>query len=128
MVKHGWEKNGSPGEWAVTYHGTTKGAFNSICKEGFWIGDRNEYGRGVYSASHIEIAEGYATMFSHGGIMYKGIFQNRVNPKDMKIPDEEPDYRICQTKQALALWSVCEESLTVVSHSHGRSFISLLGT
>ena len=33
-------KNGSPGEWAVTYHGTTKGAFNSICKEGFWIGDR----------------------------------------------------------------------------------------
>ena len=35
-------------------------------------------------------------MFSHGGIMYKGIFQNRVNPKDMKIPDEEPDYRIVQ--------------------------------
>ena len=99
--------NGSAGEWAVTYHGTTKGAFNSICKEGFWIGDRNAYGRGVYSASHIEIAEGYATMFSHGGIMYKGIFQNRVNPEDMVIPDEEPDYRICPNEASIRPYGLC---------------------
>eukprot|EP00800_Vazella_pourtalesii_P012178 TRINITY_DN288_c0_g1_i16.p1 TRINITY_DN288_c0_g1~~TRINITY_DN288_c0_g1_i16.p1 ORF type:complete len:340 (+),score=56.62 TRINITY_DN288_c0_g1_i16:134-1153(+) len=100
-------KNGSPGEWAVTYHGTTKGAFNGICEEGIKIGQRNAYGRGVYSASHIEIAEGYATMFSHGGIMYKGIFQNRVNPKDMKIPDEEPDYRICPNEASIRPYGLC---------------------
>ena len=100
-------KNGSPGEWAVTYHGTTKVAFNGICEEGIKIGQRNAYGRGVYSASHIETAEGYATMFSHGGIMYKGIFQNRVNPKDMKIPDEEPDYRICPNEASIRPYGLC---------------------
>eukprot|EP00800_Vazella_pourtalesii_P012180 TRINITY_DN288_c0_g1_i3.p1 TRINITY_DN288_c0_g1~~TRINITY_DN288_c0_g1_i3.p1 ORF type:complete len:323 (+),score=50.95 TRINITY_DN288_c0_g1_i3:134-1102(+) len=99
--------SGSTGEWAVTYHGTHEGAFNGICKEGIKIGHRNAYGRGVYSASHIEIAEGYATMFSHGGIMYKGIFQNRVNPKDMKIPDEEPDYRICPNEASIRPYGLC---------------------
>ena len=99
--------NGSPGEWAVTYHGTHEGAFNGICKEGIKIGHRNEYGPGVYSASHIEIAEIYATKFSHGGIMYKGVFQNRVNPKDMEIPIGQPDFWVCRNEASIRPYGLC---------------------
>ena len=99
--------SGSTGEWAVTYHGTHEGAFNGICKEGIKIGHRNAYGRGVYSASHIEIAEGYAKKFSLGGIVYKGVFQNRVNPNDMIIPGGQPDYRICPNEASIRPYGLC---------------------
>ena len=46
-----------------------------------------------HSTPRIEIAERfYASEFIYGGIKYKGVFQNRINPMDMDIPDQEPFY------------------------------------
>ena len=100
--------NGSAGEWVVTYHGTDKGAFNPICGEGYKIGPRQRFGKGVYSASRIGVAEQhYAIKFEHNGSLYKGVFQNRVNPNDMFIPDEEPDYRVCRKKKSIRPYGLC---------------------
>ena len=94
-------------EWAVTYHGTNKGAFNPICGQGYKIGHKGLYGKGVYSASRISVAEDHATKFEHDGSWYKGVFQNRVNPDDMFIPKEEPDYRLCRDEKSIRPYGLC---------------------
>ena len=98
--------DGSAGEWAVTYHGTKKRYFNPIC-EGYKIGDRELYGKGVYSASRIGVAEDFAKKFQHDGSWYIGVFQNRVNPDEMCIPDAKPDYRLCQDENSIRPYGLC---------------------
>ena len=72
------------GEWAVSYHGTKKGAAESISDEGYDLGKgkRFLYGHGVYSSPDPKIGESYATEFVHDGDRFKVMLQNRVNMAD----------------------------------------------
>ena len=72
------------GEWAVSYHGTKKGAAELISDGGFDLskGKRFMYGHGVYSSPDPKIGESYATDFYHDGDRFKVMLQNRVNMDD----------------------------------------------
>ena len=70
--------NKGKGEWAITYHGTGKECFNPICEEGYKIGPRDAYGKGIYSSPKIDVAAGYSRLFTYQGEEYQGVFQNRV--------------------------------------------------
>ena len=85
----------SEGEWAVSYHGTNKEAFNPISEQGFKIGPRELHGKGVYSSPKIKVAQWYSSKFTYKGVEYNGILQNRVNPAGIRIPEKEHDYWIC---------------------------------
>ena len=76
----------SPDEWPVSYHGTKKEAADPIANEGYLLskGVRFAYGKGIYSTPEVSIAEQFATVFYYGGIRYKVVFQNRVNPVGLK--------------------------------------------
>ena len=66
------------GEWAVSYHGTTKEGAQGIASKGFDIkfGKSFAHGKGIYSTPDLSIAEAYAKEFSTGGKRYKIVFQN----------------------------------------------------
>ncbi|XP_036961745.1 uncharacterized protein LOC119023741 isoform X1 [Acanthopagrus latus] len=75
-----------PGEWPVSYHGTSqRGAARII--EGFYeSGDGDTYGRGIYSTPDISEADTYyAKTFNEKGQDYKVILQNRINPEIRKV-------------------------------------------
>ncbi|CAG8709873.1 2895_t:CDS:2, partial [Racocetra fulgida] len=78
----GTDKN----SWPVSFHGTRKDAAENIAKDGFDLskGKRFKYGKGIYSTPDVREAECYATSFSYQNCNYKVIFQNRVNPNDLK--------------------------------------------
>jgi hypothetical protein len=80
LGKGGIRVENSAGEWPVSYHGTQFGCVEGISKEGYKIGPRAKYGKGVYSSPKVEVAELYAAEFQHEGNNYQVIFQNRVNP------------------------------------------------
>ncbi|CAB4492007.1 unnamed protein product [Rhizophagus irregularis] len=75
----------SSSEWPVTYHGTKKEFANNIAEKGFLLSEckRFAYGRGIYSTPEVDIAEEYATEFTHENVDYKVVFQNRVNPEGL---------------------------------------------
>ncbi|CAF3941996.1 unnamed protein product [Adineta steineri] len=78
-------------EWPVSYHGTEKHNAMSIAEEGFKLskGDRFKYGRGIYSTPELEVAKLYAKEFMHEEEKYFVLFQNRVNPKYLKVISKE---------------------------------------
>ena len=78
----GWY--GSEGEWAVSYHGTSKEAAEEISKTKYDLskGKRFAYGVGIYSSPDPEVAERYSKAFLFQGKNYKVILQNRVNMQD----------------------------------------------
>lgn len=66
------------GEWPVSYHGiqlassSGSGALDHESR-------RDRFGRGHYSSPNVLVAEKYGTRFSHGGMEYVMVLQNRVN-------------------------------------------------
>ncbi len=88
----GWRSRSVPGEWPVSYHGTGLKGAEGIIQTHFKAGDRQVYGRGIYSSPDINVAENYAkdkTFTSQkNGKTYKVIMQNRVNPKKREIMDK----------------------------------------
>ena len=77
----------TPGEWPVSYHGTSREGAEGIASEGFdeKRGRRHKYGKGIYSAPDLSYVERYyATEFSNNGKEYKIVFQNRVNPANLR--------------------------------------------
>ena len=75
------------GEWPVSYHGTTREGAEGIAKEGYDInrGKFFAFGKGIYSTPDLGIAEGcYARPFINNGKYYKIVFQNRVNPANLR--------------------------------------------
>ena len=98
------------GEWAVTYHGTKQPVFDNICKEGYKVGTRNAYGKGVYSSPNISVAEGYASEFNYEGVRYSGVFQNRVNPKGVKIV-KDVNYWVCPNPTNIRPYGLCVKAL-----------------
>ncbi len=89
---YGWRSRSVPGEWPVSYHGTDLKGAEGIIQTHFKAGDRQVYGRGIYSSPDINVAENYAkhkTFTSQkNGKTYKVIMQNRVNPKKREIMDK----------------------------------------
>lgn len=79
--------SGKDGEWAVSFHGTKKGAVGNIAAMGYDLGKgvRFAYGRGIYSSPDPAIAETYATTFTHDGKNYKMMMQNRLNMEDTQV-------------------------------------------
>jgi hypothetical protein len=63
----------------------------SIVEEGFKLskGDRFKFGKGIYSTPELEVAKLYANEFEHQGQKYFVLFQNRVNPKYLKVISKE---------------------------------------
>ncbi|XP_071806633.1 uncharacterized protein [Asterias amurensis] len=78
----------TPGEWPVSYHGTATCNVRGIVEEGYKIGHRQLFGKGVYtSPSYKNVDEHYGQNFTHGGKRYRLILQNRVNEKGLKVVD-----------------------------------------
>jgi hypothetical protein len=80
-----------PEEWPVSYHGTGNHNAMSIVEEGFKLskGDRFKFGKGIYSTPELEVAKLYANEFEHEGQKYRVLFQNRVNPRYLKVITKE---------------------------------------
>ena len=71
----------APGEWPVSYHGTNVKSAKMILIEGFRPGQRQLFGKGIYTSPSLEMVERlYAQEFTCEGKTYKIAFQNRVNP------------------------------------------------
>ncbi|GAA6215368.1 uncharacterized protein LOC108893845 isoform X2 [Lates japonicus] len=72
-----------PGEWPVSYHGTSKIGARGIIVSRYVPGAGQDYGRGIYSTPFISEAEPYTKTFTSTstGSRYHVVLQNRVNPK-----------------------------------------------
>ncbi|XP_035499042.2 uncharacterized protein LOC118315681 isoform X1 [Scophthalmus maximus] len=75
-----------PGEWPVSYHGTSKKGAEGIIGDHYKPGSGQVYGRGIYSTPDMSEAIHYAKTFtsSTNGKKYKVILQNRINPEYRK--------------------------------------------
>lgn len=86
---NGWRTHSVPGEWPVSFHGTSIDGARGIIREHYRAGVRDLYGRGIYSTPNIHVAEieNYAKTFASKttGKSYKVIVQNRINPVKRKI-------------------------------------------
>lgn len=90
-----WMKmNGTPGEWAVAYHGTKHAHLaNIIVKEGLKPGPGQGYasscGVGIYCTPDLALAQGYSAGVSvtHGGQTHtlSFILQCRVQPSAIRV-------------------------------------------
>jgi hypothetical protein len=78
-------------EWPVSYHGTAQHNALSIAEEGYKLskGERDLYGKGIYSTPEVAVAKRYAAKFKHERTSYSCILQNRVNPKYLKVISKE---------------------------------------
>lgn len=76
-----------PGEWPVSYHGTSEDGAKGIIQSHYKVGDRQLYGRGIYSTPDLSQASGYARDFvsKTNGKTYRMVLQNRINPAQRKI-------------------------------------------
>lgn len=71
-----------PGEWPVSYHGTSKKGAEGIIEGYYKPGPGDAYGRGIYSTPYLSEAIPYSKTFTckKNGKTYSVILQNRVNP------------------------------------------------
>ncbi|KAI3370976.1 hypothetical protein L3Q82_023630, partial [Scortum barcoo] len=72
-----------PGEWPVSYHGTSKQGAEGIIEGFYKPGPGQVYGRGIYSTPYMAEAILYAKTFTSKktGKTYRVVLQNRINPK-----------------------------------------------
>jgi hypothetical protein len=106
----GWRCGSSPGEWAVSYHGTSATNVPQIIAYGFDLNKcvRNSYGVGIYSTPNVQVAEGYATQFKYKGENYKCILQNRVNLMNTNAVDTiNGTYFVTPDEDAIRPYGVC---------------------
>ena len=98
LGENGIRTESSPGEWAVSYHGTAKPNVKPILEDGYRIGSRDRFGPAVYSSPNLEKIDehGYTKEFTKDGKRYKFALQNRVDPNHLTvIPPEKtgiPDF------------------------------------
>ncbi|XP_038561980.1 uncharacterized protein LOC119893722 [Micropterus salmoides] len=83
-----------PGEWPVSYHGTSKEGAEGIIEGFYKPGSGDVYGRGIYSTPNITEARKYAKKFTskNDGKRYKVVLQNRINPAYRKKHRKNRDY------------------------------------
>ena len=76
----------APGEWPVSYHGTSVSCAKQILETGFKPGPRAVWGKGIYTSPSLEMVEKrYAQEFTHNGKTFKLVLQNRVNPDHLQV-------------------------------------------
>ncbi|EFA86483.1 ubiquitin domain-containing protein [Heterostelium album PN500] len=80
------ETQSAPGEWIVSYHGTTTDEFGSMSNDGYRISksEKKDFNQGIYSTPSIKLAERFAQKFQFDGAQYLVILQNRVNPNTVE--------------------------------------------
>ena len=95
-----WFKEDGGGDWAVSYHGTSKQNAEEIAKTKYDLskGKTFAHGRGIYSSPDPVLAEGYAKVFTFENKQYKVIIQNRVNV-NMKGTDHIQSVNYFVTKE-----------------------------
>ena len=114
----GSERNqGLRGEWAVSYHGTSKEGAESIARRGYdeALLKRCRFGRGFYSTPDVEVAADFAPRFDHiDGKRYEVVMQNRVNlsPGHTEIIPEErtrhgAEYYVTCSSNDLRPYGIC---------------------
>ena len=113
LGKQGIRTNSSPGEWPVSYHGTGVGASGSIAQDGYDLskGKRFRYGHGVYSTPSIKVAAKYAQSFTHDGVKYQLVFQNRVSKQGLvEVPATDTcvgEYWVQPNDELIRPYGVC---------------------
>ncbi|XP_073319758.1 uncharacterized protein [Pagrus major] len=102
----GWRSHSVPGEWPVSYHGTSLKGAKGIIRSYYKAGDGSVHGRGIYSTPDIYVAERerYAKTFTSKttGKCYKVILQNRINPENREICSKSDYWLIRVHKRASA--------------------------
>jgi len=104
--------NSTPGEWSVSYHGTSESGAQGISKEGYKMGTRFRFGKGIYSSPSIAVAEQYAQVFPHNGASYLIVFQNRCNPNRINVVPASKcgacdDYWITEREEDTRPYGIC---------------------
>ena len=95
-------------EWAVSYHGTKFNVLDKIARGKYIVGPRELHGRGVYSSPLINVAESFATAFKYKRRRYVAVFQNRVNPKGVRIVEGKyGQYWICADPVNIRPYGLC---------------------
>ena len=97
----------APGEWPVSYHGTSHRNAVSIAVEGFKLakGVRFAYGPGIYSTPNVATAERFAKAFkTEDGEKYKFVIQSRVNPSNL---NKCGDFWISPGDEDLRPYGIC---------------------
>ena len=104
----------SPGEWAVSYHGTSQLGVQGIAESGYNSKKlkRELYGKGHYSTPDIEVAKGYAGNFESEGKEYRLVLQNRVNlAKTTIVPREDTgvgaEYFVTPLNDDIRAYALC---------------------
>lgn len=89
----GWRNESAPGEWPVSYHGTSLQGAKGIIKTNYKAGDRAVYGRGIYSTPKLPETDMYMTTFTSEKTnkTYRVVMQNRINSEKRERCDYE-DY------------------------------------
>ncbi|KAK5855333.1 hypothetical protein PBY51_005440 [Eleginops maclovinus] len=102
-----------PGEWPVSYHGTSLDGARGIIKSHYIAGHRAACGRGIYSTPSIYVAESeqYAKTFQSKttGKYYKVILQNQINP-DILLICNPADYWLIPVDEGTPAWREVEIS------------------
>ena len=103
--------SGGDSEWAVSYHGTKQDFVKSIYDNGYRVGNRNSYGKGVYCSPNIETAARYSRIFTdNNGKKYKIVLQNRVRPSAIKKASDKgglADYWYIEDGKDIRPYSIC---------------------
>lgn len=112
----------SPGEWAVSYHGTKVANIGSIADGGFDNGKskREKFGPGIYSTPSIKVASGYAPKFTYQGSSYQVVLQNRVNLEESKVVPPSTtgtgaEYFVTQDQSNIRPYGVCLKKISTTS-------------
>ncbi|XP_076005970.1 uncharacterized protein LOC143000513 [Genypterus blacodes] len=88
LGSNGLRSHSDPGEWPVSFHGTSLDGAKGIITRNYKAGPGALYGRGIYSTPDINVAEElYARTFQSKTTRkhYKVILQNRINPQKREI-------------------------------------------
>lgn len=107
----------TPGEWAVSFHGTKRSNVSGIAEQGYLSSksQRQKYGKGIYCSPSIEVAELYATPFLHCTKRYKVVIQNRVKLDELRVipadsirrPEVTGDYWLQPRDDYIRPYGVC---------------------
>ena len=126
----GWLKmDGNQKEWAVAFHGVRNNVNNIvpiIMKQGLQKGGAQAYqeimcrvfkgnrkemkekcGKGIYCTPKIEIAMGYTNPVKIGNDVYRIVFQCRVRPTAIRVPENQEDYWIIQQSDDIRPYGIC---------------------
>ena len=104
----GLRTDSSPGEWPVSYHGTSRENTNGIAEQGYLLskGWRHMYGPGIYSSPSIDVAAIFASAFTHEGVDYKVVFQNRVSKDGLKKANND-EYWVQPNEKLIRPYGLC---------------------